>query len=126
MDTIPADFCSRIVELDKNIRFAGVADRFGKVIMAEYRKGLVPLLSKEESVLSVMQSSIRMGTRKTLQPTLGRVVYSMTLYEKVVLASVPLNNLDFLVVSFDTKADNRSVILKKILPLVKKLGLHKD
>jgi len=123
---IPVDFCSRILGFDKNVRFAGVADKFGKIVMAEYRKGVVPLLSDEESALSIIQSSIRIGTRKTLQPALGKIVYSVTLYEKVVLANVPLANQNFLTISFDTKADHDTVIMKKILPFIKKEGLRKD
>ncbi len=123
---IPEDFCGRILGFDKNIRFAGVADKFGKVVMAEYRKGVVPLLSNEESTLSVVQSSIRMGSRKALQPALGKIVYSKTLYEKVVLVSVPLINQNVLTISFDTKADHDTVIMKKILPFIKKEGLRKD
>lgn len=72
------DLCRHILELDKSIRFAGIADRFGKIVMEEYRKGLFPLLSKEEAALSVLQTSIRMGSRKTMQPKLGKIVYTFT------------------------------------------------
>jgi len=123
---VPNDFCKQILEFDKGIRFTGIADKFGKIVMTEYRKRSVPLLSKQEAVLSVMRSAIRLGTRKTLQPSLGKIVYSFTLYEKVKTATIPLSNHSFLMVSFDSEADHESIILKKILPLVKKHGLRRD
>jgi len=123
---VPRDFCKQILELDKTIRFAGIADKFGKMVMTAYRKGTTSLLSKHESVLSVMQSSIRMGTRKTMQPQLGKIVYTFTVYEKVKRASIPLHNFAVLMVSFDPESDHETLILKKILPLVKKHGLHRD
>jgi len=122
----PKDFCKQILEFDKTIRFAGIADKFGKIVMAEYRKGLVPLLSKEESALSVVRTSIISGIRKTMQAKLGKIVYSFTFYEKVKRATIPLSNYSILMVSFDIEADHESVILKKILPFVKKHGLLRD
>jgi len=123
---IPKDLCKQILEFDKTIRFAAIADKFGKVVMEEYRKGAFPLLSKEEAALSVMQASIRMGSRKTMQPRLGKIVYSFTLHEKVKRATVPLSNHSVLMVSFDTEVDHESIIFKKILPLIKEHGLHRD
>ena len=123
---VPKDLCKQILEFDKTIRFAGIADKFGKIVMAGYRKGSVPLLSKEESVLSFMQTSIRMGTRKTMQAKLGKIVYAFALYEKVKRVTIPLSNYSVLMSSFDIEADHESIISKKILPLVKKHGLSRD
>jgi len=50
------DFCDQILDLDKTIRFAGVADMHGKIAMQSYREGSTPLLTKEESELSALQS----------------------------------------------------------------------
>lgn len=85
-------FCREILCLDAGIRFAGVADRIGRLVAAEYRPDLKkkPLLTKEESELSAIQSILRMGTRATLEGKLGRVVYAFTQYEKVKRATIPL------------------------------------
>ena len=120
----PDDFCSQLLGLDKGIRFAGIADKFGKMTMSEYRKGLVPLLSREESILAILQSAIRMGSRKTLQANLGKIVYSMTLYERVVMVTAPLSDHALLMLSFDLKGNHESIIVKRILPLLKKYRLR--
>lgn len=55
------ELCKSILGIDKGIRFAGMADRMCKLAAYAYRPGLQPLLTKEESELSVMQSLLRMG-----------------------------------------------------------------
>ncbi len=114
------DLCKQVLTCDKNVRYAGIGDRFGKLVVSEYRKGILPLLSKEESTLSAILTSIRMGTRKTMQPKLGKTVFSFSLYEKVALASIPYTSSSFLMVSLDAEADHESIILKKIIPLIRK------
>lgn len=113
------DLCQRIVRLDKSIRFAGVSDRFGKIVAEVYRKGSAPLLSKEEQALSILQAAIRMGTRKTMIPKLGKLSYTFSVYDKVKRATIPMSNQLVLMVSFDREASPESIILNEILPLAK-------
>jgi hypothetical protein len=114
------DICKQILGLDKAIRFAGIASIEGKLIAQEYREGLESLLTKEESELSVMQSIIRMGTRKVLEEKIGKTIYAFALYEKVKRATMPLGDNNILMVSFDIEANHEHIILNKILPLIRK------
>jgi hypothetical protein len=114
------DICKQILGLDKAIRFAGIASIEGKLIAQEYREGLESLLTKEESELSVMQSIIRMGTRKVLEEKIGKTIYAFALYEKVKRATMPLGDNNILMVSFDIEANHEYIILNKILPLIRK------
>jgi hypothetical protein len=123
---IPKQFCKQILELDEAFRFAGIIDKFGKILMAEHRKSSSPLLSKQEAMLSFTQSAIRMGSRKTLQPKLGKLIYTFSWYEKVKRATIPLNNSSVLLLSFDVEAPHDDMILNKVIPLAKKHGLLKD
>jgi hypothetical protein len=96
----------------------------GRIVAAEYRNGTKPLLTKEESELSVMQSILsilRMGTRSTMEAKLGKTVFAFAMYEKVKRATIPLHDPDkhFLTVSFDVDADHDRIIMGKILPLLK-------
>ncbi len=116
-----AKLCGEVLALDEGIRFAGIATRFGKVVASIYRGGLDPLLTAQESELSVTQSIIRMGTRQTLEQKLGRTIYAFAMYEKVKRATIPMRDADghILMVSFDIKSDHERLILQKILPLVR-------
>ncbi|MDQ3840300.1 MAG: hypothetical protein M3297_13655 [Thermoproteota archaeon] len=114
--------CKRIVELDDKIRFAGIPNKFGKQIVVEYRKGLEPLLTDTESELYAIETVIRMNTRRDFESKLGKPIYSFTLYEKLKRVTIPLDSMDYpiLMVSFDIDADHEAIILKDIIPFVKK------
>jgi hypothetical protein len=114
--------CKRIVELDDKIRFAGIPNKFGKQIVVEYRKGLEPLLTDTESELYAIETVIRMNTRRDFESKLGKPIYSFTLYEKLKRVTIPLDSMEYpiLMVSFDIDADHEAIILKDIIPFVKK------
>ena len=114
--------CRKIIDMDNKIRFAGIPNKFGKQIVVEYRKGLDSLLTDSESELYAIETVIRMNTRKDFESKLGKPIYSFTLYEKLKRVTIPLDNKDYpiLMVSFDIEADDESIILKKIIPFVKK------
>ncbi|MEM2140549.1 hypothetical protein [Nitrososphaera sp.] len=116
-----ARLCGEILDLDEGIRFAGIATKFGKVVASIYREGLDPLLTRQESELSVTQSIIRMGTRQTLEQKLGKTVYAFAMYEKVKRATIPMRDPEshILMVSFDNRSDHERLILEKIIPLVR-------
>jgi hypothetical protein len=118
---ISGELCRQILSLDGSVRFAGFANMQGKLVAAEYRKGTTPLLTKEESELSVTQSILRMGTRSTLEAKLGRTIFAFAMYEKVKRATIPVRDAGkhILMVSFDVDCDHERIILQKILPLLK-------
>lgn len=121
------DLCRQIIALDSAIRFAGIALINGKILAADYREGLTPLLTPEDSELSIIQSVIRMGTRKTLEAKLGKTIYAFASYQKVKRASIMTYDESgrddaVVMVSFDRAADHDSIITDKILPCLKAAG----
>ena len=114
------DVCQNIIDLDKTIRFAGITNIRRTIVSAKYRPGLVPLLTQQETIESVEQSVLRMSTRRLMEAKLGKILYSITFYEKVKRAVLPIGkNGDFiLIVSFDNEADHDSIIHNKIIPLI--------
>lgn len=128
--------CNQILEIDKCIRFAGFANNMGTIIAAQHRDVLISgekkkehsLLTKNELDLSVIESVLRMATRKDMMSKLGKPIYSFTLYEKVKRATVLLENSNngdcppILMVSFDNNNEvgtfQEYIILNGILPLV--------
>ena len=90
------------------------------IIYAKYRTGLVPLLTQQETIESVEHSVLRMSTRMLMEAKLGKILYSITFYEKVKRAILPIGkDSDFvLIVSFDNEADHDSIIRNKIMPLI--------
>lgn len=114
------DVCQNIIDLDKTIRFAGITNMRRTIVSAKYRTGLVPLLTQQETIESVEHSVLRMSTRRLMEAKLGKIIYSITFYQKVKRAVLPIGkDSDFvLMVSFDNEADHDSIIRNKIMPLI--------
>jgi hypothetical protein len=113
--------CNQVLELDISIRFAGIANNMGTLIAYRLRKGLVPLLDEGELQNSIMKTVLRMKTREDYESKLGDVIYTFALYKRVKRASIPLDHPDLavLTMSFDMAADQDSIIMDKILPILK-------
>ena len=116
------DLCRQILAEDCCIRFIGISNKFGRQIVGEYRKGLIPLLTECQSDLCTIESIIRMNTRIDLQSQMGKPIYSFTMYEKIKRATISLENKDYpiVMVSFDKEVNHEPIILNKIIPFVKK------
>jgi hypothetical protein len=121
------DLCKDILALDNAIRFAGIASMKGKILAAEYRREVEHLLTPQESEMSIIQSLIRMGTRRTLEEKLGKTIYAFASYQKVKRASIMTYAEsggidDVVMVSFDREANHDSIIMEKIMPYLRKAG----
>ncbi len=119
---IARHICNHVLELDKSIRSVAIANNMGTLIAYKLREGLVPLLNEEELENSMMKTVLRMKTREDYESKLGDVIYTLTLYKRVKRASIPLHrhpNFAVLAVSFDMSADQDSIIMDKILPVLK-------
>jgi hypothetical protein len=119
------EICNQVLQLDKSIRFAGVANNMGTLIAYKLRKGLVPLLNEEELQNNIMKTVLRMKTREDYESKLGDVIYTFAQYKRVKKASIPLDHPDLavLTLSFDMAADQDTIIMDKILPVLKQRKL---
>src|ERR671932_404916 len=102
------DVCQNIIDLDKTVRFAGITNMRRTIVSSKYRAGLVPLLTQQETIESVEHSVLRMSNRKLMEAKLGKTIYSITLYEKVKRAVLPIGKTGdvILIVSLDNEADH--------------------
>jgi hypothetical protein len=41
--------CKEILQLDNSVRFIGIANNFGSLLITAYRNGLTPLMDKKET-----------------------------------------------------------------------------
>jgi hypothetical protein len=119
-----SSICDQVLHSDTSIRFVGIPNKMGKLAVSRYRDGLVPIITEHEIEILAIESVLRMNTRKEFESKFGRPIYSFTLYEKVKRATITLqdNNSEeypILMVSFDREADHDSIIMNKILPIIK-------
>jgi hypothetical protein len=120
------EFCDKVIALDKSIRFAAIADEDGKLEAASERKGLKPLMTPEERAQYAITAATRQYTRLRWEYLLGKINYATSHYAKLIRATIPIadenSRLSYvLLLSFDVDTENlHDVIMKKIIPLVRK------
>jgi hypothetical protein len=119
-------FCDQVISLDSSIRFTGIADEDGKILAVSERKGLKPLLTPEERAQYAITAATRQYTRLRWEYLLGKIYYASSHYASLIRATIPITNdnsrLSYvLLLSFDVGTENfHKIIMKKIIPLVKK------
>jgi hypothetical protein len=118
------EFCQLILDIDKSIRFVGIATITGAILATKYRANLTPLLTEEETAASIKDSVWRIESRRTVEEKLGKTLYVIATYEKVRRATIPVgkDGQSVLIVSFDSEADPDLIIRNKILTIIKPYG----
>ena len=142
-------FCEGIIAKDSAIRFAGLANQMGRLLGAAYRQSLQPLMNSRETEHYTIQTVLRASTRETFENKIGKQLYAIAVYEKLIRATIPIpivisddaknNGGDsdekgkrrkeqdpkwlYLLVSFDSGSDVISIVEDKILPQIKRSGI---
>ena len=118
----PEDICKQILDLDKSIRLAAIANQMGSPVATAYRSGLEAIFSKEEIDSYMIKSVLQMKSAEDFESKLGNVIYTLILYSKLKRVVVPLEHPDFsvLLVSFDNSANHDDITVNKIFPLLRK------
>ena len=81
--------CNDILS-DPEIRFCGLIGKEGKLIAGGFRPGIEPLETDEERLKMYNELALRISKRKEFDSNLGRVKYSASRREKVVMMSFPI------------------------------------
>jgi len=116
------NFCREIVNRHYFIRSAAIADNVGHIMATACRQHFMPLMTQEDSARAAAQAAIRAATRNKFKTKIGELQFSLSRYEKLVRATVPIKNGEkikfLLLLTFDIEAEADSIILKRILPYV--------
>lgn len=132
-------FCDKVLQIASKIRFVGIANHLGTLIVSSYRTYLIPLLTREETSHYVLQSVLRSTTREDFESKLGRQEYSIGKYRNVIRATIPIIYIEddpttdkqkvvdeikrnkvkfYLLLSFDVDYEVQHAIETKILPFI--------
>jgi hypothetical protein len=115
------EFSKKILNLDPSVRWMGIANKFGVLLNAEHREGLEQLMTDEENEEYAALTVTRHKTRIKFQPKIGDLTYAVGKYEKVIRATIRINEDFFLLLTLDVDAkDYDSILVNKVIPLVKK------
>lgn len=105
-------FLDRVMDLDDNIRHARVCDMDGNVICSRQRKGVVNLLTEDETRESLKYSVSSWKVRAQLAHKIGKGRYVLAVYEKLRRVTMPLGENHLLLVSFDNKGGQMDIVEK--------------
>ena len=123
--------CKEIQQLDRLIRFVGIANNLGSLVATAYRNDLTPLMDKQETSHYVIQAVLRATTREDFESKIGRLEYSIGKYERLIRATIPIpimlfgkkddeSKPSYLLLSFDLNSNVMDVIENKVMPFIQK------
>lgn len=110
------ELCNHLLALDGSIRYVGLADHFGSLLVTVYRKGLEPLASKEETAKYASQLVLLTGAVSggKFMSKVGKMQYVVGRFEHLVRATIPVvsDSYDkyYLLMSFDVDSNFMPVI----------------
>lgn len=111
--------CNGIFDIDEKIRFVGIIDEMGKLIVGDMKKGLPSLERDDGSIRLYLGYAINNVLRRDFDNVFGKVLYTFSEREKIKLLTIPMSD-NLLLVSMDISSDHDELI-KKILNTVNKL-----
>ncbi len=85
--------------LEPEIRFCGLIDSSGELIAGDMKKGIIPFENDKRRRQMFQELAHRVANRKGFDANLGRVKYSSSRREKVVMMSFPIGRYIILVIA---------------------------
>lgn len=104
--------CKKVLNLNSSIRFVGVINERGKLLSGGLREGLKSLEDPKDDEMLFTEVALRARMRKEFDNQLGKVRFAMSLRDKVIIMSFPINERDILYVSANTDLDHGKISMK--------------
>ena len=94
--------CTSTQKIDSKVRFAGVINSKGRLIAGGMSPSIKRLGDRKRDEMLYMELALRVKMRSEFDNDLGKVKFSMSFREKLIVMSFPMKN-DVLFVSMDKK-----------------------
>ena len=112
-------FCKDVLAKDKSLRWAAMVNKNGVILTQKARQGVKLLLTEEENEQYAASAIARQKTRGKFESKIGKMVYAFGRYDKLLRATIPINENYYLLITFDAGEKNfDSIITDKIVPLI--------
>ena len=106
--------CKKLLD-EKEIRFAGIINEYGKLISGGFKEGLTPLEDNETKLQSFMEFVSKVSIRKEFDESLGPINYLAARRDKAVLVSFPFPvSKILLLISAEPTADIENLAAKVV------------
>ena len=113
------NICALVHKIDSKIRFAGVINSKGRLVAGGMAASKTRLGDRKRDEMLYMELALRVKMRREFDDDLGKVKFSMSFREKLIVMSFPIEN-DVLMVSMERKTQFEKISFK-ILNLIEKL-----
>ena len=113
------NMCTLIQKIDSKIRFAGVINSKGRLVAGGMAPSKTRLGDRKRDEMLYMELALRVKMRSEFDDDLGKVKFSMSFREKLIVMSFPMKN-DILMVSMERKTLFEKIAFK-ILKYIEKL-----
>ena len=113
------NLCTLVQKIDSKVRFAGVINSKGRLIAGGMVSSKKRLGDRKRDEMLYMELALRVKMRREFDDDLGKVKFSMSFREKLIVMSFPIEN-DVLMVSMERKTQFEKISFK-ILKLIEKL-----
>lgn len=99
-----------LLQEDK-LRFIGIINRMGRIVVQQYREGITSLLKDQEDKMISMQLALEVFLREEFDEKLGPIDYVLSKRKKVNLISIPIGKY-LVLVSTDPGVDVDAIATK--------------
>jgi hypothetical protein len=115
--------CHNILLLSQKIRYVGIINTFGRTVAGQLRPGLIPLLNVEQAINEHFIEATRNHLRKTFDSILGTTLYTLTVNEKVLTLTFPLQSGGYYYITLDNDI-GREELVNLIDLLIQKINTN--
>ena len=111
--------CASAQKTDSKVRFAGVINSRGRLVAGGMISSKKRLGDRIRDEMLYMELALRVKMRREFDDDLGKVKFSMSFREKLIVMSFPMKN-DILMISMERKTQFEKIAFS-ILKLIEKL-----
>jgi hypothetical protein len=109
-----------ILKISSSLRWIAISDSEGKILNITRREGLDPLMNREENQEYTLNAIARHKSRLKFEDKLGKLVYSLGKYEKLVRIVTPVNNKYYVLLTIDVEEPHiDSIMREQIIPKIR-------
>ena len=104
------ELSKKIIDLDPQVRFAGVANNKGVIIAGGQKDNVEQLLSEDDVKMAIHYSLQKRELFTNLAYKIGNETSSITEYDVVTMISIPINSQELFLISTEPRADYLKII----------------
>lgn len=104
------ELTKQVLDLDPQVRFAGIANSKGEMIAGGHKENVEKMLQGDEINMSIHYALQKRDLYTNLAYKIGSEKSSITEYELVSMISIPINSNELFLISTEPRADYLKII----------------